>query len=163
MSEQLVDEIRQFLRGVQSAQDDLAALYRRKRAALTAARAGELLQIAESETLLVQELQAQLARRREILRESALAGLPGDSIQHVVASLGAEARADLEPHVERARRTAGEVRRETWVHWIIAQRALCHYQNLLELIAHCGRKSPTYSRRPGQDHSGGGAILDASA
>jgi hypothetical protein len=31
------------------------------------------------------------------------------------------------------------------------------------LIAHCGRKSPTYSRRPGQEQSGGGAILDASA
>ena len=163
MSGQLAEDIRQFLRGVEATQDDLAALYRRKRAALTQARPGELLQIADSETGLAKQLQAHLARRRQILRDSAQAGLPGDSIQKVVASLGEEARAELEPHVARARRTAGEVRRETWIHWIITQRALCHYQNLLELIAHCGRKSPTYSRRPGQEPSSGGAILDASA
>src|SRR3989304_3032331 len=77
MSGQLAEDIRQFLRGVEATQDDLAALYRRKRAALTQARPGELLQIADSETGLAKQLQAHLARRRQILRDASQAGLPG--------------------------------------------------------------------------------------
>ncbi len=160
---QLVEDIRRFLRGTLALQDEMSVLYRRKRIAMTEARAAELLQIADTETRLAKQLQVKLAERRQLLRESAEAGYPGNTVQEVVSALGGEIRAELEPQVTRARQVADDVRRETWIHWIIAQRTLGHYRDLLDLVAQCGRTSPTYSRRPGQEISGGGAILDASA
>jgi len=163
MADQLVDDVRQFLRGVEAVQDELATLYQRKRIALTEARASELLSIAESESRLAKQMQGHLARRRQILENSAGQGLPGDSIQNLLKALGGSARTELEPAVNRLRGAAAATRRENWIHWIVAQRAMNHHNELLELIASCGRKSPTYSRSPGQNASGGGAILDASA
>jgi hypothetical protein len=163
MSEALVAEVRRYLRSFESTQEQLGELYRHKRTALIQARAADLLRIAEAETKLAGELKDQLARRRQILEQSEDAGLPVDSIRSLVASFDPDSRAELMPQIERAQTSATKVRRESWIHFIIAQRSLHQYNDLMELIAHCGQKSPTYNRSRGQETSGGGAILDASA
>ncbi|MGE3314792.1 MAG: flagellar export chaperone FlgN [Planctomycetaceae bacterium] len=163
MSEALVAEVRKFLRNYESTQLELGELYRHKRTALVEANTPDLLRIAESESKLAIDLKDQLGRRRQILQQSAKAGLPGESIRSLVAAFDQKSRAELEPQIERAQATATHVRRESWIHFIIAQRSLHQYNDLMELIAHCGQKSPTYSRVRGQETTGGGAILDASA
>lgn len=163
MSDALVAEVRGYLRSFEATQEQLGELYRHKRTALIEARAGDLMRITESESRLALELKEQLGRRRQILQQSTKAGLPGDSIRALVASLHPEARVEFETQIERAHATAAQVRRESWIHFIIAQRSLHHFNELTELIAHCGQKSPTYSRVRGNEATSGGAILDASA
>jgi hypothetical protein len=164
MSEALVAEVRRYLRNLETTQGELEELYRDKRTALVEARAADLVRIADSETRLAAELKEQIGRRRRILQQSAQAGMPGDSIRNLVSSFDSDARAELEPQMEKAQTTATQVRRESWIHFIIAQRSLHQYNDLMELIAHGGQKSPTYSRFRGQENSGsGGSILDASA
>ncbi len=163
MSEALVAEVRRFLRNFETTQEELGELYRHKRTALIEARAPDLMRIAESENRLALDLKDQLGRRRQILQRSASAGLPAESIRTLVAAFDPKSRAELEPQIERAQSMATQVRRESWIHFIIAQRSLHQYNDLMELIAHCGQRSPTYNRTRGQETTGGGAILDASA
>lgn len=163
MADALVAELRRYLRRFQTTQEQLEELYRDKRSALIAARAADLLQIAETEAKLVGELKDQLGDRRKLLARSAGMGIPAESIRSIVKALDADARAELEPQIARAQSAATQNRRESWIHFIIAQRSLHQYNDLLELIAHCGQKSPTYSPARSQEASGGGAILDASA
>jgi hypothetical protein len=54
-----------------------------------------------------------------------------------------------------------KLRYENLIQWIISQRAYHHLSEMLELIAHCGKKSPTYSRHP-DGRTVGGAVLDTS-
>jgi hypothetical protein len=163
MSDALVADVRGYLRSFEATQEELGELYRLKRTALIEARAGDLMRITESETKLAFDLKDQLGRRRQILQQSKSAGLPDDSIRALVAALHPEIRAELEPQIERAHATASQVRRESWIHFIIAQRSLHHFNELTDLIAHGGQKAPTYSRSRGQEATSGGAILDASA
>ena len=68
----------------------------------------------------------------------------------------------MRPRIQAARRKSERIRRESWVQWVVSQRANTYYNELLELLAYSGKKAPVYSDKPGPP-SGGGTILDASA
>lgn len=158
----LTEDVRGYLRALDDAQGELAALFERKQVALTVPRADELLQLAQAEAELVQRMQTLLAVRGRLLQQGAAAGLAADSLAGLVRRLPAAAAQELEPQIARARCLSARLRTESWTHWIIAQRATQHYTQILDLIAHCGQTSPTYS--PTADTGGtGGAILDAAA
>lgn len=158
----LLDDVGQLLRGLEATQQELSALYREKRTALIRGRSDELMQIATAETALAERLRSLLGRRQQILAEARRAGVDGaDSIQDLVGALGEDGGRELPNRIERARRRADDLRRETWIHWVIAHRAYSHYTQLVELIAHCGKKSPTYGRGANEE-TPGGAIFDAS-
>jgi hypothetical protein len=154
--------VRRFLAELEAAQIALRSLLADKRRALTAADAGELERIGAHEAERIRELQTLLSRRREILARAAEGGAPLESISELVEAAGGEHAVELKQQIERIRRAADEIRRETWVHWIVARSVSSHYSELLELIANCGRETPTYDERPIAHARGGGAILDAS-
>jgi hypothetical protein len=67
------------------------------------------------------------------------------------------------PLIERiaaCRRRATTLRREGWVHWVVAKRTLAQTNTLLDLIANRGDRPATYGAAP---PTRGGALLDASA
>lgn len=161
MSGQLMRAIRQHLSALEQTQDELSALLKRKRSALINARADELGRIAGAEEQLANRLKAHLTCRRRILQQAQEQGTPSDSILNLVVQIGGDDREQLERRIERARVAAEQIRRLGWVDWIVAQRALRQHNELLELIAHCGEKAPTYSNQPSKE-TAGGAILDTS-
>jgi hypothetical protein len=162
MQQHLIAEILQFLRSLEATQEELAALFDRKRAALCAAQPQELIRLASVETELTERLQKLLLRRGRILQQAHKAGLASSSLETLLAQLDDNQTRELQPTVARARRRSHDLRRESWVQWVITHRACSHYSGLLEIIANCGEKQPTYSRNQRTDVQGG-AILDASA
>lgn len=161
MGAQLLDEIRQFLHGLERAQQELSTLYAEKRTALVQGRNDDLMRIAQTESTLADTLKSLLGRRGQILDQAKSSGVDANSILTLVGAVGGDDYVALEPRIEQLRRNADELRRETWIHWIIAHRAYSHYSELLELVAHSGKKSPTYDEKS-KESSSGGAIFDAS-
>jgi len=161
MSTQLLDEIQQFLQELEPTQDEFLTLFGQKRIAVTRADTDAMLRLADSEAKLTEQMRLHLDRRRRILQQANQKGLPSDSIQALVGELGDSSQEPLKQGIERSLAKSESIRRESWVHWIVAQRGLNHCTELLDLIAYCGAKAPTYSRGPDQQTSGG-AILDAS-
>ena len=161
MGAQLLDEIRQFLHGLERAQEELSTLYAEKRTALIHGRSDDLMRIAQTESTLADTLKSLLDRRGQILDQARRSGVDADSILTLVGAAGGDDRVVLEPRIQQLRRSADELRRETWIHWIIAHRAYSHYSELLELVAHSGKNSPTYDQKS-NEASSGGAIFDAS-
>jgi hypothetical protein len=161
MASRLLEEVTQFLTALEAAQEELLSVYKSRRAAMTAARAAQMQQLAEAESKITAELQKHLAERQRILEEAARNGYPSDSVLSLVSAIAGSEREELEERIVRSRLRSEKIRKESWVQWIVSQRALLHYNEMLNLIAECGKRSPTYSREPNA-RSAGGAILDAS-
>jgi len=162
MGGHVLSDVRELLCALEAAQRDLSTLQDRKRTALVQGHSDELLTIAGDETTIGNRLRALLDRRGEILRDARKSGLHGaDSLLALAENLPPKDREELEPRIKAARKQAAQIRRETWVQWIIAHRAYSHYTSLLELIALSGRKSPTYEAKS-SNATVGGAIFDAS-
>ena len=161
---QSLDSVRQFVQALEAVQDDQAELFRRKRAALAQARSAELQALADPEAELIRRMQKLLSRRQEILHDAARDGSQASSITALVEALPGNdlETPDLRRRITRAKQRAEQFRRENLVHWIVAQRTHAHYTELIELIAHRGRRAPTYANGPARDPAGG-ALLDASA
>lgn len=121
----------------------------------------ELLRLAESEAALAQQLQAAGDQRQRILQSAGRKGLPCKSLSDLAHSIAGDEGGRLQSRIQRASGMSNRIRRESWIHWIIAHRACSHYTNLLNLIANCGKKAPTYSKESCEE-SRGGVILDAS-
>ncbi len=161
MSSHLLQQIIQFLQELEPTQDDLLSLFGERRGAVTAARTADMLRLAQRESELTQQMQQHLDRRQQILTNAGQNGLPDDSLSDLVTVIGGNRQQFLNERIERSRGKSEAIRRESWIHWIITQRAFNHYTELLDLIAHRGKKSPTYSRERDLE-SNGGAIIDAS-
>ncbi len=161
MSSSLLTQIKHFLTRLDPTQNALLDLFRQKRAAIAEARADDLVRLADTEAELIRQMQAHLAMRREILNQADHAGFRAGNLKDLVGAIGGDERHSLIESIDAARHKALSIRNESWVQWIASQRALLYLGELLELIAHCGQKAPTYSI-DGHGPSTGGAILDAS-
>ena len=163
MQHQLLSTIRQFLIALDQTQDDLLALCEQKTIALRGSDVAAIRAVSETEQQLTRQMQLLLGERARILQQAAeTAGEPFHSIQQYVRSIGSAESDELLPVIERSIQKSDVIRRESWVHWIIARRAFQHYSELIDIIAHCGEKSPTYSEGLIEDISGS-TLLDASA
>ncbi len=161
MTERLLQAIGLFLTQLEAVQEELSALMAEKRTAMTQIQGDDLARIAADENVLITRLQKLLRERQRILDFAHQHRLPSQSLLHVVKAVATDTRDELIERIERAQRTAAGLRHESWVHWIISHRSFNHYTELIDLIAHCGTPSPTYSE--GEDKSrAGGALLDAS-
>lgn len=163
MAAELAAEVDQLLEAITHTQEALSTVYQAKRAAIRQARADEMDQLTQQEQDLVAQVQAQLRRREQILRRVQDSGQQADTLEGLVQSMPAPDRDRLLPRVAQARRVADGNRRESWVLWIVAQQSMRVFGEILDLIAHGGRKSPVYSARPESEVTVSGGILDASA
>lgn len=165
MGGHLLRDVRQFLHALEALQRELSRLFVRKRQALSAPHPEQLLAIAEDEAALTAQLQELVARRSAILEQAREAGLKVDSLADLVEASAEEGdRRRIAVRIQHAREQAELLRRESWIHWVIAHRTHKHYSDLLEIVAHAGRQAPTYNHKSGENHaSPGGALLDASA
>ncbi|MCH8830574.1 MAG: hypothetical protein IID45_13440 [Planctomycetes bacterium] len=161
MSLELLAEVKRFLSRLEAVQQELTLHFERKTIALKSARAPELRQLAEIEKGLVSRLQQNLAEREEILDRARKQGLPAKTLQQLTESIAGGDWPLLRLRIDRARQSAAGLRRESWIHWIVASRTYSNYDALLEIIANRGEAAPVYGDTQ-KLHAKGGAILDAS-
>ena len=162
--QQFLGQLTGILNDLEPIQKQLLELYEQKSRALKKVDPVRIEQLTAIEEQLTNELQFILLRRQQLLQSAEQQGLPAGSMQELLPALGLGITVS-EPIAERievVQQRSQKLRHESWVQWIVSQRSFQHYSQILELIAHAGQKTPTYSR--GENESGsGGAIFDASA
>ncbi len=161
MEKQIRDQVARLLNDLAATQTKLLVLFERKRVALRKARPAELLEIADLETALVEQLQEHVSQRERLLNETIVGDAPCESIADLLSRLAEPEDSALLTQLGLVRHNAELLRRESWVQWIVAQRAHRHYSDVLEIIAHRGGSSPTYSKHRNTGNNAG-ALLDTS-
>ncbi|MBN74015.1 MAG: hypothetical protein CME32_32590 [Gimesia sp.] len=162
--QQLLGKLTGILNDLEPIQKKLLELYEQKSQALKQVDPERIEQLAVIEEQLTNTLQFILLRRQQLLQTAEQLGLPASSLQELLPGLGLgiEVSEPIAERIEVVQQRSQKLRHESWVQWIVAQRSFQHYSQILELIAHAGKKTPTYSG--GQNENGsGGAIFDASA
>lgn len=157
----LAAELGRFLTDLEQAQGELRDVFAAKSMALRQFQGDVLVRISEGELELGKRLQVILGRRNRLLEAAAKQGIAAPSLATLAGAIGTEARDPLLKRIHAAEQQSALLRHQSWIHWIISHRCYNHYSELLELIAHGGKKAPTYSPRQ-QTAGAGGAVLDAS-
>lgn len=160
MSERLAAELEQLTAAVLAAQQHLLELLRQKRRALTAADLPAVEALQPAETQAAVRLQALLEWRTKLLAKAQESGLAAPTLTDLAGRMGNPAQ--TRSLLESSRRTALELQRESWVHWILTNRCAQHGRDVLDRIAHGGKRAPTYQLDESTG-GGGGTLLNASA
>jgi hypothetical protein len=147
-----------YVSRLETLQSEMLALYRRKQAALASADIAALASTERPERDAADRLKALKAERHQFLVRAGQFGAKNDSLADVAVVVGCDP--ELHARIDRCRRRSTSLRREGWVHWVVAQRSLAQNAALIDLIAHHGDAPPTYEKNT--SHSGG-ALLDTSA
>jgi len=121
-----------------------------------------LVRLIDEELKLTRLLQDCLSRRTSMINQVEKLGVKVNSLTEVIQVIAGAKKNQLLQSVQRIEEGSQKIRKESWVHWIIAHRAHNHYTELLDIIAQCGEKPATYSPED-KLSSKGGALLDTSA
>jgi hypothetical protein len=137
-------EIAALLDELGQVQDELLAVLREKRTRLATADLTGLADSQRRETELTARLKACQQRRSELLDSARRQGIAADNLGRLaaVAKLGISDKMGCRVKVASANLRL--LRHESLTNWVLAQRALLHVSQLVEIIATGGRLQPTY-------------------
>jgi len=162
MESPLLEQVKQFLDGLEEIQSELTELFELKRRALINGRASEIETMNERERDCAARLQSLLGFRNRILTKAYGVDARKGTLELIsVRHQGIRGWEGVLERIQASKETQEKLRQASWTHWIISHRCYNHYTEILDLIAHQGNKEATYSPVP---HQGvrGGAMLDAS-
>jgi flagellar biosynthesis/type III secretory pathway chaperone len=137
-------ELTALLDELTSVQDELFQVLDAKRERLMTADCEgiEALQLREEQ--ICQRLEQCHQRRGELLAEAQRRGLPSDSVTTLASSVSKDPAGKLGKQAKTAAANMRLLQHQSLTNWVLAQRALLHVSQLLEIIATGGRLQPTY-------------------
>jgi len=144
-----VGQIAELLSDLAQVQTELLDLLKQKQQRMLTQSPTEIDLLAVREQELSQRLQACHDRRAELLDQAKAEGLPGDSIASLAGAVEGRPRGRLSHEVKEAAARMRVLQHHSLVNWVLAQRALLHVSQLLEIIATGGRLQPTYGKGAG--------------
>lgn len=154
-------ELATLLKDLLAVQDDLLAMFARKRELLLASDAPGLAALAPEEERLSAALQQWVQRREVLLARAGQEGLPSGSIRALTTALPREQQGRLDESVRTAASRARLLRHQSLTNWVVIQKTLLHLSQVLEIIATGGRLQPTYGGGEGVRASG--TLVDRAA
>ncbi len=137
-------EVAALLEELSSVQDELLAVLAEKRERLVAGDLAALAQTQKREEQLASRLKLCQERRADLLAAARKAGHPGDSLGKLASAANSASRGKLGEQVKAASSRMQLLRNESITNWVLAQRALLHVSQLVEIIATGGRLQPKY-------------------
>ncbi|MEX2175123.1 MAG: flagellar export chaperone FlgN [Pirellulaceae bacterium] len=137
-------DIGSLLDELSSVQDELLAVLSSKREQLAVADLAGLAETQKREEELARRLEQCQHRRGEILAAAREAGLAGDSLSKLATLAAVGGRGKLSERAKAASAKMRLLRHHSLTNWVLAQRALLHVSQLVEIIATGGRLQPTY-------------------
>jgi flagellar biosynthesis/type III secretory pathway chaperone len=137
-------ELAEMLGELSATQDELLAVLGDRHRRIAAGETEGLEQIERREQQVLERLEQCQVRRAALLQKAGGAGLPSDSIRSLAASLPNDQRGDLGEQVKTAAARMNLLRHQSLANWVLAQRALVHLAQMIEIIATGGRLQPTY-------------------
>lgn len=152
-------EILSLLDEISQVQDELFATLTEKRDCMVRRDLDGMAAVNEREHEVCQRLESCHQRRQQLLRAARQRNLPCDSLEKLASSPIAGDRENLSKRVSESASRMRLLRHESLTNWVIAQRSLLHYAQLLEILAAGGRPHPTYQER-GAPTSYGGVLVD---
>jgi hypothetical protein len=154
-------EIAALLDELGQVQDELLAALRDKRDRLATVDLPGLAEMQAREEELAVRLQACQERRAQMLADARKQGLDAESIGRLASTVKAGGSAKLGGRVKSAEANMRLLRHESLTNWVLAQRALLHVSQLVEIIATGGRLQPTYGE--GDSVHARGALVNHEA
>lgn len=133
-----------FLAELTSTQEELLGVLNEKRQRLATGDVSGLSPLQMREEELSQRLEQCQCRRAELLALAEQEGLPNDSIGKLAAAVPGGKRENLGKQVKHSAAKMRLLQHHSLTNWVLAQRALLHVSQLLEIIATGGRMQPTY-------------------
>ena len=150
-----------LLEDLTQVQEELLAVLGRKRQCMAAGDLRGMKELQPAEQALCDRLQACHDRRGELLQEVAEDGMATGSLGGLASLLEPQGARDLGREVKQAASRMSLLQHNCLVNWVLAQKALLHASQMLEIIATGGRLQPTYGNRAGRTASG--ALVDQEA
>ena len=154
-------ELSAFLAELSSTQEELLAVLHEKRARLATPDLAGLAPLQAREEELSRRLHECHERRATLLATAHKQGLPSDSISKLASAMPAAQREGLGKRVKQSAAKMRLLEHQSLTNWVLAQRALLHVSQLLEIIATGGRMQPTYGDR--ESLLACGALVDQEA
>ena len=150
-----------LLEELSQVQDELLDVLARKRQCMAVGDARGMIDLQPAEHTLGQRLQQCHDRRAELLTEATHQGLPGGSLGDLASALERQGGGDLRREVKQSSARMRLLQHQSLANWVLAQKALLHVAQMLEIIATGGRLRPTYGKDTGQQARG--ALVDQEA
>ncbi|MDR1957696.1 MAG: flagellar protein FlgN [Planctomycetaceae bacterium] len=145
-------------------QHEVLALLERNQKLLAAADAAGIEQLSQEESLAIEKLHECQQKREKLLQYAKAENLPCDSLESLAAHVVKERKPEFVQLIEDVSHKMRHLQLCGMTNWIITQRSLNHFSQLLEIITTRGRGKSTYTRHhvrnPGMN---GGAIVDRKA
>ena len=150
-----------LLEDLTQVQDELLNVLSRKRQCMAAGDRQGMAALQQVEEGLCERLQQCHDRRTGLLDEAAEQGLPSSSLGDLASVLKQRGAGDLRKEVKDTSSRMSLLQHNCLANWVLAQKALLHASQMLEIIASGGRLQPTYGNHA--DHTVGGALVDQEA
>ncbi len=150
-----------LLEDLTQVQEELLAVLARKRECMAAGDLPGMKELQCVEQTLCERLQVCHDQRGTLLQRASDEGLATDSLGGLASLLKERGERDLRREVKHASARMNLVQQNCLANWVLAQKALLHASQMLEIIATGGRLQPTYGNRAGQVARG--ALVDQEA
>ncbi len=152
-------ELADFLTQLSAVQEETLQVLARRRELVVTPNAEGLTAVVRQEKEVIGKLEGCLRRRQELLKEAAEEGLPSDSLRKLAAALPASrVKTELSDRTQKATHRARLLQHHSLVNWVVAQRAILHLSQILEIIATSGKMRPTYGKD--DQITASGALVD---
>jgi hypothetical protein len=152
------EDLAELLEDLSQVQDELLGVLTRKRQCMAAGDVRGMAALQPHEQELGRRLQGCHDRRATLLAAAGEHGLPGDSLGALANAIDQRASGDLTREVRHSSARMRLLQHESLANWVLAQKALLHVAQLLEIIATGSRLKPTYGKEAG--HRACGSLVD---
>lgn len=142
-------------------QDELLSVLAAKRERIAANDLGGLSRLNERASELCDRLEACQSRRQQLLSTARDAGLPAENLGRLQATLPIGPREELGKQAKEIGSRMRLLQHQCLTNWVVAQRALLHVSQLIEIIASGGRLQPTYGTEA--ESASRGSLMDSEA
>jgi flagellar biosynthesis/type III secretory pathway chaperone len=151
----------ELLNELSNVQDELLDVLSAKRDCMAAGDAGGMVALQTREQVLFDRLERCHQQRAAILKDATSQGYDVRSLEELAVSVDADREGKLRKQVKHAADRMRLLQHHSITNWVLAQRALLHLSQMLEIIATGGRLQPTY----GKDRAmtARGALVDREA
>ena len=163
MDHALARQIERYFDAYETTQLELGRLFERKRQFLRKLTPNGTQPLLNEEAVLAEQLSSHVRTRREILRTLDPTGRKFSTLEAVTATFEEPARGRLAERILRLKKRGIELRRESWIQWIVTQRGARHCGELVDMVAGPAGQPLTYECSDRSANlSSGGTLLDAS-
>lgn len=162
MSPGWLDDVARFAAVMEATQQELLEALRLKRRALVSGSPEEMQRLVAVAQEAAGRLRQLSVWRGQLLDQAHAEGSQAETLTDVLAESAHPVQEHLRARFAAVQQRFGEAQRESWIQWIIAQRAGLYYTEMLELLAQGGQRAATYQETSEPAATSGGVVLDAA-